>query len=141
MPYHAPPILVEVDVVATDVQALLGLDVLDNESLVVDSVTNRLIKRVSFTRDDGSTGVHDEWSIPVRRHKGHIYAAIDCPHELFFTKAHLLKMHRSFLHPSAQKLYNLLKRARPENATPETLESLKELTRRCVPCQKIHSDL
>ena len=35
------------------------------------------------------------------------------------------------------KLFHLLRRARPEDATPETLKLLKNISRRCAPCQRI----
>ena len=54
-----------------------------------------------------------------------------------FTSNQLHKLHRQFLHPSAEKLYNLLRRYRPEDTTPETKKTLKDITRRCDPCQRI----
>ena len=42
------------------------------------------------------------------------------------------------MHPSAAKLYDLLKRARPEDTTPETLEVLEDISRR-GPCQRIQN--
>ena len=38
-----------------------------------------------------------------------------------------------------KKLYKLLKRAMPEETTPNTLEVLQELTERCNPCQRVHN--
>ena len=49
----------------------------------------------------------------------------------------MLKLHRKFAHPSAQKLYNLLERVGLEIVTPETLERLKTIVASCEPCQRI----
>ena len=35
------------------------------------------------------------------------------------------------------KLFNLLKRARPDEVTAETLRTLEDLSQRCGPCQRI----
>ena len=50
-----------------------------------------------------------------------------------------MKLHKQFAHPSAQKLYNLLKRSRPEDTIPETLRILEGLAKRRDPCQRIHN--
>ena len=56
---------------------------------------------------------------------------------MHFTLAQLAKIHRQFFHPSPTKLFDLLKIARPEYATPETLQIFKEISSRCDPCQRI----
>ena len=61
------------------------------------------------------------------------------PPKIYFTRAQLWKLHRQFFHPSAQKLFNLLRRTRPEEATPETLNTLRNLSKRCDPCQRIQN--
>ncbi len=45
-------IYASLDVVSVDVPALLGLGVLDSESLFDDTVTNRLVKRVVTAEAD-----------------------------------------------------------------------------------------
>ena len=67
----------------------------------------------------------------------HTYVPFDVGTQNFFTRAQLHKLQRQFFHPSAIRLFNLLKRARPEHATPETREILEEISRRCDPCQRI----
>ena len=51
--------------------------------------------------------------------------------------AELEKVYRQFYHPSAQKLFNFLRKSKPEEATPETGRNLDELTSRCDPFQRI----
>ena len=46
-PPGIPVVQISFDIVTADVPALLGLDVLDKESLTCDTVANRLIKRVA----------------------------------------------------------------------------------------------
>lgn len=57
----------------------------------------------------------------------------------FFTWQQLQKFHRQFIHPSAEKLYDFLKKARPNKAIQYTLDVLKDPTRRCNACQQIQS--
>ncbi len=39
------------------------------------------------------------------------------------------------MHPSADKLYQLLKRARPTNLSPGTMALLQDISKMCVACQ------
>ena len=59
------------------------------------------------------------------------------PVRAYFTRTQLNYLHKQFFHPSATKLYNLLKKARPEEVTPETLSILEDISKRCDPCQRI----
>ena len=61
------------------------------------------------------------------------------PHPVYFTTSQLQKLHRQFVHPSADKLYKLLKKARPKETDPNTLEILEDLTRRCDACQRVQT--
>ena len=53
---------------------------------------------------------------------------------MFFTKAELTKLHLQFYHPSARKLYNLSKRARPETANSSLLKTVEEISGACRTC-------
>ena len=66
---------------------------------------------------------------------GHMF--LMWPEHILFTTAELTRMHKHFYHPSANKLFNLLKRAVPEEATSETLRVLKEISGRCDPFQRM----
>ena len=144
-PDRIPPIFITTDVVSADITALLGHDVLDSESLVADTFEGRLRKRIKvsdFKKSDGkqmSDIVIDAWSVPLSRHLGHIYASFVFSPRMYFTRIQLMKLHKKFAHPSAQKLCNLLKSSRPEDATPETLRILEGLAKRCDPCQRIQN--
>lgn len=142
LPLFTPPgaskVIVEMDIVTADILALLGMDVLDKESLAPCTVSNRLVKRVLHKRPDGKNIYIDEWSVPKKRSaSNHLYADLNLSTAMYFTRTQLSRLHRQIFHPSAQKLFNLLKRSRPEEATAETMEVLKDLPRRCDPCQRI----
>ncbi len=59
------------------------------------------------------------------------------PRSIFFTRALFTKLHRQFAHPAATRLYNLLRRAQPEETSAETLGVLEDLTKCYDPCQRI----
>ena len=129
---------VEMDVVSADVPALVGLDFLDYHSLLVDTVTNRLTKRVIVPDDDRQQYVMDEWHMPLTRKHNHVYArmAKRAP-QVLYTREQLQKVHRQFAHASAESLFKLLKTADKDKLIPETYQNLQEITRRCDPCQRI----
>jgi hypothetical protein len=75
------------------------------------------------------------WRPPLTRKLGHLYPNLAPEHSILFTKTELYKLHRSFFHPSSEKLLNLLKRARPEQVTTETRKLLNEIVDACTACQ------
>ena len=111
------------DIVSVNVPALLGLDVLDSEELIADNVTNRLIHRHVVSRAQGLIKYDDKWSMPLQRHDNHLYAAMSFPQYLFYSTVQLEKMHRQFAHPSASKLFNLLKRAGTQAVDAQDLQT------------------
>lgn len=110
------------DVVKADVPMLIGLDLLDEFKLVVNNVTNKLMC------------LTQKWSLPIIRQLGHLYLKWSFSRNLY-TKTELKKMHRHFHHPEASKMYNLIKRAKPEHATPETRAMLEQIGKACETCQ------
>lgn len=61
-------------------------------------------------------------SLPLQKARGgHLYAAIDATTPTYIGKEKLVKLPRGFYHPGSQKLYNRIKNARREDATPETM--------------------
>lgn len=121
-----------------DVQALLRLDILDRESLIADTVSNLLTKRVSHPDAKGAPIFFYKFSMPLTRTlSGHIYADIDTATPTRFTRSQLKKLHKQFFHPSAEKLFNLLQLARENNTKLETLTVLQDFSNRCDPCQHI----
>ena len=92
---------IEVDVVQANVTFLIGLDLLDEYSLYVNNVTNELVAPYLAI------------STPLVRKRGHIYLEWNKKDTILYTRQELLKLHRNFSHPSSDKLFNLLKLARP----------------------------
>ena len=58
------------------------------------------------------------------------------PAEVLFTKSELARLHLHFYHPTAQKLYNLLRRARPSDTPPETRRILEQISLDCKHCRE-----
>lgn len=111
----------EVDVVDAYVPLLMGIDTLDREQLVADNVENVLDSR------------RYGWKIPIARRNGHMYVQWNAK-TLMFTRSELKKLHLHFFHPSARKLFNLLKRTDPTKATGDTMTMLEEISKACSTC-------
>ena len=89
-PPSGPPIVVEMDVVNADIHALIGLDVLDREALMADTVANRLTRR-SLVQNNASFLYLDEWHVPLLcSESGHVYVEMDCPSSIMFTRHNLV---------------------------------------------------
>ena len=57
----------------------------------------------------------------------------------FYTTTQLKRLHKQFAHPSATKLYNLLRRAGLQTVDNDTLERLQDILKRCEPCQRFRN--
>lgn len=110
-----------VDVIKADVPLPIGLDVLDVQKLVADEVDNRL-----YSKRYG-------WSLPITRHHSHMYLVWDT-FKSYFTRAELRRLHNHFWNPSPNKLYNLLKRTKPDDLDSNTLQVLQEISASCRTC-------
>ena len=108
-------------VVEANITFLLGLDVMSNEGLLVD-LGNDTIRHPTA-----------QWSLPLKRLRGHIFLCWDA-NDILFTRKELQKMHLHLFHRSAQKLYNLVKRASPQDVTPDTRKMLEYIGKSCDIC-------
>lgn len=117
-------ISIQVDVVPSNVPFLIGLDILDRYQMIVDNVHN-VLRCYSI-----------ECEIPLVRKFGHIYLEWPKQNDVFYTQEELRKLHRNFSHPSADKLYSLLKMARPWETDEGTRRILEEISSRCEACQR-----
>lgn len=113
---------IDVDVVMPDVPLLIGLDILDQEQLIPNNVENELQSSIYG------------WSIPIKRKHGHLYITWN-ENICLFTRQELLKMHRNFYHPSASKLFSLLKRSKLSNVDNNTRQMLDDISNACSTCQ------
>ena len=112
-----------VDVITDNIPFLIGLDTLDKYSLQVLSVHNQL------------ECVREGWKVPLERKFGHIYWDWNSNFCTYFSRPQLERLHRHLLHPSTRKLYNLLTRAKPEQMTKHTMETLQAIKETCETCQ------
>ena len=121
----------EVDVIAIDIPFLFGLDLMERLKASPNVSTLQLEVR------KGSSGKIK--SHPLTRKFGHLYLETNnaLVSETLFTDMELKKMHLHFYHPSTEKLYNVLKRAKPEDVTPETYEIIKRIEKGCHICQSL----
>ncbi|CDF36991.1 unnamed protein product [Chondrus crispus] len=112
-----------VDVVSADIPLLIALDTLDSHKLLADNVKNSLVCTTI-----GS-------SMPIRRDHGHLFVKWHTP-EALFTTSELRRLHLHFFHPQAQRLYRMLRRARPEEVNGETMRVLEEIASACRGCKQ-----
>ena len=129
------------DIVPVNVQALLGLNVLDADQLYVYNATNRLVHSQVLNRSSDGFQYFDQWSVPITRQDNHLYSNTCFLPPTFYSTAQLLKLNMQFTHPSAEKLYALLRRASFKAVTHQTIERLKDILDRCEPCQRIRNAL
>lgn len=113
-----------VDIIEANIPFLIGIDVMDKYKFYVNTVSNELICPSA------------SWKVPLTRKFGHVYLEWNPKHEILFTKSELIKIHRGFHHPSTDKLYNILKRADPNNLTSHTRQILQQISKTCDTCQR-----
>ena len=65
----------------------------------------------------------------------HKWTPTDCNFALY-TEPELRKLHRSFGHPEANALFNVLKKTRPDGFDASVREALDDITRARDPCQR-----
>ena len=110
-----------IDIVRCNVPLLLSLEFLDRNKLQVLNVTDEL------------QSVKENWFLPLTRKKGHICLTWNPIFRDYYTKAELNRLHKSFAHPSARKLYDLLRRA-SNVPPPNTLAEIEAVTTACATC-------
>ena len=114
-----------VDVVSTDVSLLIGLDLLDKYGMFVNTITNRL------------NCPHRQLSISRIRKNGYVYLEWPKRDHIFFSSPELLRLHRGFSHPATDKLYNVLRMARPYETNPDTKQVLDQIKQACDTYQRL----
>eukprot|EP00171_Calliarthron_tuberculosum_P003375 IDg3375t1 len=77
------------------------------------------------------------WRAPIVRKNGHAYYVWDLkksslPADNYYTASQLQRVHKHLAHPSARKLYELLKRAYPNNLSPGTIKILEKISNNCA---------
>jgi hypothetical protein len=109
-------------VVPANLPLLMGLDLMDDIGLLFDNTTNKV---------ESPKG---KWSLPVVRKLGHAY--LEWPLEVMYTESEVRKLHSTFYHPSVEKIFNLIRRAYPSEATSALRDTIKKVARACCSCQE-----
>ncbi len=97
---------VVVCVIPDSIPVLIGLDIVDANSIQTLTVSNEI------------ECVAENWKVPATRQMGHVYWKWKNISSSFLTRASLERLHRHLLHPSPRKLYNTLARANLESFGP-----------------------
>lgn len=75
------------------------------------------------------------WKQPLTRKYDHVYFEWRTSvHRSFYSKNQLERLHQHLIHSSAQKLYELLRKADVNNPPSDTLNTLKEISKNCKTC-------
>lgn len=101
-----------------DMPMLLGLDIMKKCRLRVDEQDDLLESKAEGLKNGQ---LRREWDSK----------------EMLFSSADLVKLRRRFAHPSAKKLYNLLKKAKPQEVNPEAQKMLQDISDRCESRQRL----
>jgi hypothetical protein len=70
------------------------------------------------------------------RFEGHVYLPVPALN-YHFSRGELTQFHRAVYFPSAAKLYQLIRKAKPDVTDKNTFEFLEDITRYCDACKKI----
>ena len=109
-----------------DVPLLLGLEFLKHEQFTMDTVDIVLQHK------------YEDWRIPLVSKLGHKF--IKWPAcKILFTHSELKKLHLPFFLPTAQKLYDLIMRAMPQQISDETKANPERITKACKACKRYSS--
>lgn len=101
---------------------------------------NSLVK-LNTTKGQGKEttyGLYD-WHFQMHRLNSHLYVKMEKPFTVNVSRPQLQKLHRNFFHPSTEKLFNLIGRAMPDEATTDTLHILENISALCDPFQRINT--
>ena len=112
-----------VDIVHADIPLLVGLEFLRE----FQAVLNFRFGNCVFS----ATG----HTFPFEYKFGHAFITWSTT-VIHFTRRELLKMHQALYHPTATRLFKLIRRAQPSRATAQVLRDLQDVTRSCEPCQE-----
>ena len=87
-----------------------------------------------FTHHPSGTAIHIIFQTQSNGTGGRFYIKWNIT-SVSYTKLELKKLHKQFGHPANKALVRLLDKANPASVNEEVKESLKEIVRKCKPCQ------
>ena len=79
--------------------------------------------------------VTENWVMDLVRQDGHVYTPWDETFETLFSREQLTNLQLHFMHPSTDKLYDLLKKAHPNTMSKHAKDVLSDISRSCHACQ------
>lgn len=115
-----------IDVVHVDIPLIIGLDILRSQKLLVNYVENTL------------QYCNEKISRPITFKHGHVFFEWDQT-EILFTREELTRLHLHFMHPSASRLFQLISRSDPANATSSVQKLLEDVSNACDTCKSFKS--
>jgi hypothetical protein len=107
--------------VEADIPMFVGRDKLDRYAHTVDNVLD--------SRNTGTKTL-------IARKLGHINLEFKPEDRVMFTNTELVKLHRAFVHPSAENLHKLLKRVKAHDLPPDKLSQLCKISEVCAAFQE-----
>lgn len=89
-PPRIPYIIIKCDVVEVGIPPLLGLDVMDKHSLLAETVTNQLIKKM-VAQENGNKPFYviDDWKVLFVSANQRVYVEMRMPHNVLYTSTQL----------------------------------------------------
>jgi hypothetical protein len=120
------------DVIQADIPLLIGLKTLDANRLQVLTLEIKLqhVPPMGFRATP--------WFCPLLRRGGHIhlpFKPLADAHCVHYSKHQLTKLHRQMYHPSAENLYQVLRRANPDHFPGDNRAVISEIRAACNACQ------
>lgn len=113
----------DIDVVDLDVPLLLGLRELRHHKILVDYLSNTMENR------------YLGWKVKLNDKFGHLYWDLS-QSESCYSRFEIERLHKHFFHPSARKLYDLLKRSELVQATPNLKKMVDDVSLACAQCRE-----
>jgi len=118
-------IIMAVDVIKLNVPFLLGLDTLDRYKIYVNNVTDELVC------------VNEGVNLPTTCSDGHVFYSWEWNSDILFTFPELVHIHRHFFNAKPERLNAVMRRAKNEDAVPETLQRLQDVAATCDVTQRL----
>lgn len=140
-PTKIPSIPVVFYEVSADILHLLGLDILDAENLLSDTVINWINFR-KIIACEGSSPRYEiyDWYMQMKGICTNLFVNICRPTiQVNFTRHKVSKKHGTFFHPCVGKVLKIIRRSRSDEAQKETRRILEDINCFWDPFQRIQT--
>ena len=109
--------------------------IIEREFNSVSRQNNDLLSLVPYKVENELANRKLNWKIPITRKFDHLYLEWDLSETLYF-KTELKKIDLNFYHPSAKILFQVISRAKQEEATSETKRMTEQILKACATFQR-----